>query len=322
MYYPYLRGKQFELLALRELSKKGALPDYSHICPILEPLKDDASANQSAFSAMLECGMRFALILNPFRGEFGRNSGKFAQFFLNFVQEYADASWIPAFLIDSNIDLAKRLIREYKLKEVMLIAQEDVDLEKIRDLINSGNVKYLVSPESKMNMRKIQRMHVKLDLIRIDDKFPQVKRNNDYRNTRESPNNEDQLFSEEYIFYKEDHYAGFSDYTLLTKDLADGGALPYVVAIHLTYVGKDDEIRVRHFLSDSNSNGRENIQKKFAEAAEKAKKFFAKRWEKTGAVDELVHFMENGHYPGLGSIKKISIKHHIQLVDHLLREDD
>ena len=62
MYYPYLRGKQFELLALRELSKTGALPDYSHVCPILEPLKADASANQSAIGAMLNCGMRFALI--------------------------------------------------------------------------------------------------------------------------------------------------------------------------------------------------------------------------------------------------------------------
>lgn len=322
MYYPYLRGKQFELLALRELSRNGALPDYSRICPIVEPLKDDSSTNQNAFSAMLDCGMRFALVLNPFRGEFGRDTGKFAQDFLNYVQKYQHASWIPAFLIDSNVDLAKRLIRKLNLEGVMLIAQEDVDLEKIRDLLDSGVVKYLVSPESKMNMRKIQRMHLNLDLIRIDDKFPQVKRNNDYRNTKESPNNEDQLFSEEYIFYKEDRYAGFSDYTLLTKDLADGGALPYVVAIHLTYVGKDAEIRVRHFLSDSNSNGRENIQKKFAEAAEKAKKFFAKRWDRTASIDELVQFMEDGHYPGLGSIKKISIKHHIQLIDHLLREDD
>ena len=56
MYYPYLRGKQFELLALRELSKTGALPDYGHVCPIVEPLKDDASTNQNAFSAMLNCG--------------------------------------------------------------------------------------------------------------------------------------------------------------------------------------------------------------------------------------------------------------------------
>lgn len=322
MYYPYLRGKQFELLALRELSKTGALPDYSHVCPILEPLKADASANQSAIGAMLNCGMRFALILNPFRGDFGRDSGEFAQESLKFIRENEGSSWIPAFLMDSNVDLARTIIREYRLKDVMLVAQEDAEFDQFEEWLASGMVKYFVAPESKRNMRKIQRMRVKLDLIRIDDKFPQVKRNNDYRNTRESPNNEDQLFSEEYIFYKDDHYAGFSDYTLLTKDLADGGALPYVVAIHLTYVGKDAEIRVRHFLSDSNSNGRENIQKKFAEAAEKAKKFFAKRWDRTAAVDDLVRFMEDGHYPGLGSIKKISIKHHIQLVDHLLREGD
>lgn len=321
MYYPYLRGKQFELLALRELSKTGALPDYSHVCPILEPLKADASANQNAIGAMLNCGMRFALILNPFRGEFGPDSGEFAQETFKFIRESGDTFWIPAFLIDSNADLARKIIRKYRLENVMLVAQEDVDLEKIRDLIDSGVVKYLVSPESKMNMRKIQRLKRKPALIRLDDKFPPVKRNDDYRNTKESPNNEDQLFSEEYLFYKDDHYDGFADYTLLTKMLTDGGALPYVVAIHLTYLGKDDEIRVRHFLSDSNSKGRENIQRKFAEAAEKAKMFFAKRNDRTAAVDELVLFLEDGHYPGLGSIKKLSIKHHIQLVDRLLREE-
>lgn len=321
MYYPYLRGKQFELLALRELSKTGALPDYSHVCPILEPLKADASANQNAIGAMLNCGMRFALILNPFRGDFGRDSGEFAQESLKFIRESGSTSWIPAFLMDSNVDLARTIIREYQLKDIMLVAQENAEFDQFEEWLASGMVKYFVAPESKRNMRKIQRLKRKPILIRLDDKFPSVKRNDDYRNTDESPNNEDQLFSEEYLFYKDDHYDGFADYTLLTKMLTDGGALPYVVAIHLTYLGKDDEIRVRHFLSDSNSKGRENIQRKFAEAAEKAKMFFAKRADKTLAVDELVQFLEDGHYPGLGSIKKLSIKHHIQLVDRLLREE-
>lgn len=39
MYLPFLRGKQFELLALRELS---ALPlDFARISPIIEPVKKE-----------------------------------------------------------------------------------------------------------------------------------------------------------------------------------------------------------------------------------------------------------------------------------------
>ena len=37
MYFPYLRGRQFELIALRELVEKGVLS--SRITPIIEPVK-------------------------------------------------------------------------------------------------------------------------------------------------------------------------------------------------------------------------------------------------------------------------------------------
>lgn len=37
MYFPYLRGRQFELIALRDLVDKGVLSDK--IIPIIEPVK-------------------------------------------------------------------------------------------------------------------------------------------------------------------------------------------------------------------------------------------------------------------------------------------
>ena len=38
MYFPYLRGKQFELLALREFANQNA--NNNTIIPIIEPVKD------------------------------------------------------------------------------------------------------------------------------------------------------------------------------------------------------------------------------------------------------------------------------------------
>lgn len=37
MYFPYLRGRQYELLALRELATNHLLGDY--VTPIVEPVK-------------------------------------------------------------------------------------------------------------------------------------------------------------------------------------------------------------------------------------------------------------------------------------------
>lgn len=317
-YYPYLRGKQFELRALRDLTK--LLPDYTNVCPIIEPLKDDQAGIRAAMADMLGFGMPFALILNPCRGDFANDKGAFAKDAIDYINRPASAKWIPAFLVDQGVDFVKKVLRTYSLNKIMLVSQEGVDFDELKDLLDSGNVEYVVASESRTLFRKIKHSYRRIKLIRLDDKFPAVKKNNDYRDTDEAKN-EDQAFSEEHLFYKDDNIAGFSDYTLITKELSDGGALPYVVAIHLTYFGKENEFRIHHFLSDSNVNGRENIQKKFAEAAIKVEHFFAKRKkDKTAAVNVIVNYMKEGHYPGLGSLKKLSILHHIQLVDKYLRE--
>lgn len=41
MYYPYLRGKQFDLLALKESLNRGLLS--TKIQPIIEPVRDSAT---------------------------------------------------------------------------------------------------------------------------------------------------------------------------------------------------------------------------------------------------------------------------------------
>lgn len=37
MYFPYLRGRQYELIAIRELIEKGKLSSF--VVPIIEPVK-------------------------------------------------------------------------------------------------------------------------------------------------------------------------------------------------------------------------------------------------------------------------------------------
>ncbi len=41
MYYPYLRGKQFDLLALKEALSRGLLSNK--IQPVIEPVRDSAT---------------------------------------------------------------------------------------------------------------------------------------------------------------------------------------------------------------------------------------------------------------------------------------
>lgn len=126
-------------------------------------------------------------------------------------------------------------------------------------------------------------------------------------------------FSEEHLYYTEDGYQGFSDFTVLPKEYIDGGSTPRAVVIHLTYINTnaEEQIWIRHFTSETNDSIA-NVQGKFAEAATKAVQFCDELPLTNSATNELRRYLNEARYPGLGTVKKISIKNHLLIVDNFL----
>ena len=94
--------------------------------------------------------------------------------------------------------------------------------------------------------------------------------------------------------------------------------MPFAVAIHLTYPDQNQKIRIGHFVSDSNDD-RVDIAGKFAEALSKLIVFLKNYPDfKTSAILEFSDLYQKQHYPGLGTIKKLSIVNHIELIIQLL----
>jgi len=90
--------------------------------------------------------------------------------------------------------------------------------------------------------------------------------------------------------------------------------LPYAVAIHLTYKDEEGEnIRIRHFLSDNNEDISDTAGK-FGEALSKLVAFIDQQEIHTIASEQFRQYHERGAYPGLGVLKKLSIMHHIELI--------
>ncbi|HAF31177.1 MAG TPA: hypothetical protein DCG75_19230, partial [Bacteroidales bacterium] len=99
---------------------------------------------------------------------------------------------------------------------------------------------------------------------------------------------------------------------------SETGFLPYAVAIHLSYVDNDKKIRIKHFVSDSNDDA-SDIGGKFVEALKKLVNWCVeKNIPDTIAISQFKELYRTGHFPGLGSIKKLSIMHHIELVLNLI----
>lgn len=315
MYFPYLRGKQFELIALREFATQDS--EAKHIIPIIEPVKTTFNSLTTAVKVMFEKHLYFALVLNPADGDFKRNN--FKQDTKDILSELPilkenESKWIPAFIYRNNEQEISKVIQDWELSNIMVIFKNEINFsDGILNFLSNSQIRYIVNGDSnsRIVMRRLRNLENK-NIIRLDDCFKERNRNVDYLNIPE------EKFTEEHRFYSDDHFYGIADYTALPKDFIDGGMLPYAVAIHMTYEKNQDEIYVRHFVSDTNDD-QSNIQRKFFEATTKVKDFFADR-SKTTAINELIQLLDDGKYPGLGIIKKLSIKNHIELMNRILSE--
>ena len=262
MYFPYLRGKQFELIALREFAIQ--YPNTEQIIPIIEPVKSTFNGLTTAARIMFEQNLRFALVLNPADGDFKRITKDILSE-ISILSENME-KWIPTFLYQNNGETILSAIQDQELNNVMVIFKNGIDIsDSILNFLSHSQIQYIVNgdPNSRITMRRLSLLENKR-IIRLDNCFAEQPRNVDYLNIPEDK------FTEQHRFYSDDHFYGISDYTALPKDFIDGGMLPYAVAIHMTYEKNQDEIYVRHFVSDTNDD-QSNIQRKFFEAATKIK---------------------------------------------------
>ncbi len=295
------------MIALREFSKETPTP--SHVCPIIEPVKSSFNGLKTAIDALSSKKISFALVLNPSDGDFRREQQDILVN-LPFLKELG--GWTPAFIYKGDGSRIETYIATNSLNDVMIIFQDSIDLSKedVSQLLGNNSVKYVVAnlERDRRNRRLLAKSGK--DLIRLDDQFHEQPRNADYQDIPE------EKFTEEHKYYSEEGYNGFADYVTLPSNFKESGMLPYAVAIHMTYQKNEDEIFVRHFVSDHNSDNT-NIPGKFYEAAIKLKAFYS-GIQGTHASSELIAILDANRYPGLGVLKKLSIKNHLELIENYL----
>lgn len=314
MYFPYLRGRQYELLGIKEAIKEEIISE--NIIPIIEPVKL-SSTLFSTIKVAINKEKEIAIICNSDLGSFSDDlqSSEKTEERVEFIKLLEDENIIKAFIIKEDWE---EEIKFYK-KEL------DLDEEDIMIICNDANYisdfekrydgeeypKYILIPEEKRFRRKIKK-----NKVLLEDRFIKEDRNSDYLK------NEDDFFSEDHLYYKDDNYIGFSDYVTIGEKFSDGGFAPYAVAIHLTYIDEEDEaLRIHHFVSDSNDDIKDPAGK-FYEAVRKVSKFKFPKNSKTIALDRFIEYYKEQAYPGLGTVKKLSLLHHLELIENILNSEE
>ena len=102
MYFPYLRGRQYELLALRELIGNNRLSDK--IIPVIEPVKI-TSTLLSTIKAFTDNNKKLVVIRNPKVGTFITDSRKPKNTDISkaLVQAIDDTNIYSGVIVDDNI---------------------------------------------------------------------------------------------------------------------------------------------------------------------------------------------------------------------------
>jgi hypothetical protein len=117
----------------------------------------------------------------------------------------------------------------------------------------------------------------------------------------------------------DDGFVGFGDYQTIGRKLSKGHA-PHAIALHLTHIAPSGEIRVRHFVSDRVETT-DDPGGKFLEAVRKLINWADANQEGLGyssVVSEYRRYLEERAFPGLGVPKKLSVRHHLELMNKLL----
>lgn len=304
MYYPYFRGKQYELITVRE---NAELLKKSGFVPIIEPVKQSLGGLKKTLSAIVETGGEAIVIVNPYHGDHSDN----AEEIISLIQTEFDQDFklSAGILLTEEVEIedVKRLSEIFENRSITLIHAGFNEAKLLVEMLDDiSDMRHVFFEE---NCGKLYRRHFKdsNERILLRDGFQK-------RTNREHPPVE--FFSDLHVTYGEEGMQGFGDFLIVGDEYSETGGPAYAVAIHLTFIdpSKDDEMHIHHFKSIRQDDPKDPAGK-FAEALDEMVKEIRRPSSyilKTNAVYEFLDLHDRGHFPGLGYVKKLSMKHHIE----------
>lgn len=299
-YFPYLRGRMYDLLALKELVEQDQLgPD---IVPIIEPVRDSKEL-QETVAVFVKKQQPFSIVANPQVSVYGLNDTKLyplpdlKQYDFFYPSAILAADFSSDFLKTTAAQESLLIVHNYEL----LKAYQDTDLLKDVD-------KVLIPEEARMHRL------VGNKAVSLTDPLTFVKHVEEYADL------DDEFFEPAAWYQQVDNYCGFGDYSMVGHVYFDKGMPSRAIALHLIYVTADGSLRIHHFVSDSNEH-MSGQKEKFFEALAKLVTWTDDNingLNRTPALQSLLDYNQQSKFPGLGMVKKLSLMHHFQLMQRLL----
>ncbi|KAF1306028.1 sce7725 family protein [Candidatus Enterococcus willemsii] len=285
MYYPYFRGKQYDLLALRALIEAKRLS--KKVQPIIEPVKNSPTF-MKFLDVVHQADHPLFVIQNPQAGAFLTETG------------LATLQKIPhrkAMILEQPLETVENP------SELLIVHQAAPALVSDWQKVNQ---KILVPNEFRV-LQKVQG-----ECILMEDVFTRLPRTQFYQ---ELP---DEVFSRTHQTFAQRGFVGFSDFSIDSKIYYEHGYPATVLSLHLVYF-EADILRIHHFLSSEDlPSQKEKFLVMMEEVCTWAERLCGDQL--TLGLSLLIDNAQWGKFPGMGVMRKAAVMHHMELMSRYLEE--
>lgn len=287
MYYPYFRGKQYDLLAIKSLIEADRLSDQ--IRPIIEPVKDSRTLHTFLASAHNQQQPLF-VIKNPQAGQFLTETG------LTDLEHSIDHS---AYIIDRSLDSLAVDPEIWIVQESRPVLESDWQM----------NTRPVLVPLEFRLLEKISGPK-----ILSEDPYTRLPKTAFYQ---EIP---DELFSTTQVTYQKRGFIGFSDFSIDSRIYYEKGYPTPILSLHLVYF-VDNTLRIHHFLSPDDDRSQ---KEKFFRLMDQVLPWLDRLTGKvpTLGLSQLLDAFDKKHFPGLGTMRKASVMHHLEVMSRFLASQE
>ncbi len=298
MYHPYFRGKQYELITVREMARFLSAANF---CPIIEPVKESLNGLQKALEAIVNANGDAVVVINPEYGDHS-NAGNALTALLK-----------EKFLGLPNISAGILLKQNTTTNQALALYEEHQAHKPVFVHAGFGDPKGLLvrlTPQTKQDRHIFFEDDCVLLYRKHFNKAHRVLLRDGFRKKKNREYDPVENFSDLHITYPDEGMDGFGDFLMVGDDYSETGGPAYAIAIHLTFIDhdQDDVMRIFHFKSQRQDTPLDPAGK-FAEALSEMVETVGPPNSKvleTDAVKEFRMLHDKGHFPGLGYVKKLT----------------
>ncbi|KMQ80130.1 hypothetical protein BPMI_01512 [Candidatus Burkholderia pumila] len=223
MYHPYFRGKQFELVTIREMAKLLAQKNF---IPVIEPVRESLGSLKKTLSAVCDAGGCAIVIVNPYHGDHQEDGTSIT----GLLQEnFKGANNISAGILlrsDMAVDEVIACYGQHADHHPVLIHAGFTEPKTLAAALEDG-MPSLTNVFIEDHAKLLYRKHFDQSTsILVRDGFKRL-RNADYPAMEE--------FSDFHVAYGDLGMTGFGNFLIGGDVYSEGGGPAYAVAIHLTF---------------------------------------------------------------------------------------